>query len=109
MMNEVFKALSDPNRRALLDRLYEDNGLTLSELSEHLDMSRQGVTNHLDILEKANLIVTVWRGRKKLHYLNPAPIHEIYERWIHKYERHHVKALNELKKVMEKDKNKEQR
>lgn len=107
MMNEVFKALSDPSRRALLDSLYENNGLTLSELSEHLDMSRQGVTNHLDILENANLIVTVWRGREKLHYLNPAPIHEIYERWIHKYERHRIQALNELKNVIEKDKTQE--
>lgn len=106
-MNEVFKALSDPSRRALLDSLYENNGLTLSELSEHLDMSRQGVTNHLDILENANLIVTVWRGREKLHYLNPAPIHEIYERWIHKYERHRIQALNELKNVIEKDKTQE--
>lgn len=106
MMNEVFKALADSNRRKLLDKLFLENGQTLSELSEHLDMSRQGVTKHLTILEDANLVVTVWRGREKVHYLNPAPIHEIYERWIDKYEQNHVQALTTLKKALEKTENK---
>src|SRR5699024_6767947 len=101
-MNKVFKALADSGRRKLLDKLFSKNGQTLSELSEHLDMSRQGVTKHLTILEDANLIVTVWRGREKLHYLNPAPIHEVYERWIDKYEQNHVQALNTLKKALDK-------
>lgn len=106
-MDKIFKALADANRRKLLDSLHTENGQTLSELSEHLDMSRQGVTKHLTILEEANLIVTVWRGREKLHYLNPAPIHDIYERWIDKYEQTHVQALNELENIIEKQKKKE--
>ena len=101
-MNKVFKALADSGRRKLLDKLFSKNGQTLSELSEHLDMSRQGVTKHLTILEDANLIVTVWRGREKLHYLNSAPIHKVYERWIDKYEQNHVQALNTLKKALDK-------
>ena len=74
-------------RRKLLDRLHADNGQTLGELCEHLDMTRQAVTKHLVLLEEANLVVTLWRGREKLHYLNPVPIHEIAERWIGKFER----------------------
>ena len=81
-MDKVFKALADPSRRLLLDRLRARNGQTLGELGEHLDMSRQAVTKHLAVLEAANLVVTLWRGREKLHYLNPAPIHEIARRWI---------------------------
>ena len=97
-MDAVFKALADPSRRKLLDELRKENGQTLSELCEHLDMTRQAVTKHLVLLEKANLIAVVWRGREKLHYLNPMPLHEIYERWIGKYERHRLQALSDLKK-----------
>ncbi len=102
-MDTVFKALADPTRRTLLDRLYAKNGQTLSELCEQLGMTRQAVTQHLALLEAANLVVTVWRGREKLHYLNPTPIHEIYERWISKYERHRLAALTELKRGLEAD------
>ncbi|MGB9475805.1 MAG: helix-turn-helix domain-containing protein [Candidatus Udaeobacter sp.] len=100
-MDAVFKALADPSRRKLLDELRKENGQTLSELCEHLDMTRQAVTKHLVLLEKANLIAVVWRGREKLHYLNPMPLHEIYERWIGKYERHRLQALSDLKKGLE--------
>ena len=86
-MDKVFRALADPSRRQLLDRLHASSGQTLGELCEHLDMTRQAVTKHLKLLESANLVVTVWRGREKLHYLNPVPIVEIADRWIHKYER----------------------
>ena len=103
-MDAVFKALADPRRRKLLDELRKENGQTLSELCEHLDMTRQAVTKHLVLLEKANLIAVVWRGREKLHYLNPVPIHEISERWIGKYERHRLQALSDLKKGLEKTK-----
>lgn len=102
-MDAVFKALADPSRRKLLDQLREKNGQILSELCEHLDMTRQAVTKHLALLEKANLVATVWRGREKLHYLNPMPIHEIYERWIGKYERQRLRALHDLKKGLEAD------
>ena len=102
-MDEVFKALADGNRRKLLDRLREDNGQTLGELCRGLKMTRQAVTKHLRILEAANLIATVRRGREKLHYLNPVPLHEIYERWISKYERRHLEALGDLKKHLEQD------
>src|SRR5215207_1670424 len=100
-MDTVFKALADPTRRILLDRLYAKNGQTLSELCEQLGMTRQAVTQHLALLETANLVVIVWRGREKLHYLNPMPIHEIYERWIRKYERQRLEALSELKRGLE--------
>lgn len=100
-MDDVFKALADQGRRELLDRLHEDNGQTLGELCRHLDMTRQAVSKHLAVLEAANLVVTVWRGREKLHYLNPVPIHEIAERWIGKFERHRLRALHELKKGLE--------
>jgi DNA-binding transcriptional ArsR family regulator len=100
-MDKVFKALADPSRRQLLDRLYADNGQTLGQLCEHLDMTRQAVTKHLALLEAANLVVTVWRGREKLHYLNPVPIHEIAERWIGKFERGRLRVLAELKKELE--------
>ena len=100
-MDAVFKALADPGRRTLLDALHKNNGQTLTELCEHLDMTRQAVTKHLALLEAANLVVVIWRGREKLHYLNPAPLHEIYERWIGKYERHRLQALSELKKGLE--------
>ena len=99
--DKVFKALADPGRRRLLDKLQANNGQTLSELCEHLDMSRQAVTKHLLLLEEANLVVVVWRGREKLHYLNPVPINEIFERWVGKYQRQHVKAISDLKKALE--------
>jgi DNA-binding transcriptional ArsR family regulator len=100
-MDAVFKALADQSRRQLLDSLYEKNGQTLAQLCEHLSMTRQAVSKHLALLEDANLVVTVWRGREKLHYLNPMPIHEIYDRWIGKFERHQISALHELKKGLE--------
>ena len=100
-MDAVFKALADKSRRLLLDRLREQNGQTLGELCQRLDMTRQAVTKHLNVLEDANLIATVKRGREKLHYLNPVPIHEIAERWIGKYEGHRLHALADLKKGLE--------
>ncbi len=100
-MDAVFKALADPGRRKLLDALRQHNGQTLTELCAQLDMTRQAVTKHLGLLEKANLVAVVWRGREKLHYLNPVPLHEIYERWISKYERHRLQALSDLKKRLE--------
>src|SRR6266496_6051008 len=100
-MDAVFKALATASRIKLLDQFREKKGQTLSELCEHLAMTRQAVTKHLVLLEKANLIAVVWRGRKKLHYLNPMPLHEIYERWIGKYERHRLQALSDLKKGLE--------
>jgi len=100
-MDAVFRALADASRRQLLDRLHARNGQTLNELCEGLDMTRQAVTKHLAILEAANLVATVKRGREKLHYLNPIPINEIAERWIGKYERGRVRALAELKKNLE--------
>jgi DNA-binding transcriptional ArsR family regulator len=103
-MNAVFKALADENRRELLDNLHKSNGQTLTQLSKHLDMTRQAVAKHLALLESANLVATVWRGREKLHYLNPVPIHEIAERWIGKYERHRLQALSDLKKGLEEKK-----
>jgi DNA-binding transcriptional ArsR family regulator len=100
-MDDVFKALADPSRRELLDRLRVENGQTLGELCARLAMTRQAVSKHLAVLEEANLVATVWRGREKLHYLNPVPIHEIAERWIGKFERSRLDALSELKKALE--------
>jgi DNA-binding transcriptional ArsR family regulator len=101
-MDAVFKALADASRRELLDRLRAENGQTLNELCARLSMTRQAVSKHLAILEEANLVATVWRGREKLHYLNPVPIHEIGERWIGKFERQRVQALSDLKTMLEK-------
>ena len=98
----LFKALADPSRRKLLDVLNAHDGRTLNELCEHLDMTRQGVTQHLGVLEAANLVVTMRRGREKLHFLNPVPLQEIYERWIAKFEKPRLKALSNLKKRLEK-------
>jgi DNA-binding transcriptional ArsR family regulator len=98
----LFKALADPSRRKLLDLLHAHDGRTLSELCEHMDMSRQGVTQHLDVLEEANLVATVRRGREKLHFLNPVPLQEIYERWIAKFEKPRLKALADLRRRLEK-------
>lgn len=100
-MDAVFKALADESRRELLDRLRAENGQTLGELCQRLDMTRQAVSKHLVILEEANLVATVKRGREKLHYLNPVPIHEIAERWIGKFERSRLQALSDLKKSLE--------
>jgi DNA-binding transcriptional ArsR family regulator len=100
-MEKVFKALADASRRELLDRLHADNGQTLGQLCERLTMTRQAVSKHLGILEDANLVATVRRGREKLHYLKPVPIHEIAERWIGKFERSRLDALSELKKALE--------
>jgi DNA-binding transcriptional ArsR family regulator len=100
-MDAVFKALADPGRRKLLDRLFESSGLTLGQLCERMGMSRQAVSQHLALLEEANLVSTSWRGREKLHFLNPVPIHEIYDRWVKKFERRSLKALEQLKKKLE--------
>lgn len=100
-MDEIFRALADPSRRTLLDRLRERNGQTLRELCAELDMARQSVTKHLEVLEAANLVTTVRRGREKLHYLNPAPIGDIGERWISRFDRHRVQALANLKRALE--------
>jgi DNA-binding transcriptional ArsR family regulator len=100
-MDDVFRALADPVRRQLLDSLHARNGQTLNELCEGHAMSRQAVTKHLVILEGANLVVTEKRGREKLHYLNPIPIHDIADRWIGKYERGRLRTLGDLKKKLE--------
>ena len=98
----LFKALADPSRRTLLDILHAHDGQTLGELCNHLDMTRQGVTQHLGVLEEANLVATMRRGREKLHFLNPVPLQEIYERWIAKFEKPRLKALSKLKRNLEK-------
>ena len=100
-MDAVFKALADPSRRELLDRLFAENGQTLNDLCVGLEMSRQAVTKHLAILEEANLIATERRGRVKLHFINPVPINAIAERWIKKFEQRHLTALSALKKKLE--------
>ncbi len=100
--DRLFHSLADPSRRKLLDLLHAHDGRTLGELCEHLDMTRQGVTQHLAVLEAANLVVALRRGREKLHFLNPVPLQEIYERWIAKFEKPRLKALAELKKRLEK-------
>ncbi len=97
----LFKALADPSRRKLLDRLYANDGQTLSELCEHLDMTRQSVTQHLDLLEASNLVTTLRRGREKLHMLNPVPLQDVYERWLAKFEKPRLKALHDLKRRLE--------
>jgi DNA-binding transcriptional ArsR family regulator len=104
-MDKVFKALADPGRRRLLDRLHANNAQTLGELCGHLDMTRQAVTKHLKLLEAANLVVTIWRGREKLHYLNPVPILEIADRWIGKFERGRLRVLADLKEKLEGESN----
>ena len=110
-MDAVFKALADPTRRQLLDRLRAKNGQTLSALCEEMDMTRQAVSKHLALLEGANLVTTVKQGREKLHYLNPVPIQQIYMRWIGKFEQSRLAALHNLKEALEasatpRDKNK---
>jgi DNA-binding transcriptional ArsR family regulator len=102
-MDVVFKALADPTRRQLLDSLQAHNGQTLNELCEQMDMTRQAVTKHLVILEKANLVATLREGREKHHFLNPVPINDIAERWIGKFERGRLKALSDLKRTLERE------
>ena len=97
----VFRALSDPSRRTLLDRLHKRDGQTLTELCVDLDMSRQAVTLHLDVLEAAHLVLTSRHGRLKLHSLNPVPLQDIYDRWICKFERSRMRALGDLKRRLE--------
>ena len=102
-LDRVFKALADPTRRRLLDQLHRDNGQTLTALCEHMEMTRQAVTQHLQLLEDANLVAVVWQGREKLHYLNPVPLFEIQDRWINKFERSRLGALRDLKRKLEED------
>src|SRR5215471_12779394 len=99
-LDAAFRALADPTRRRLLDALNDRNGQTLRELCADLDMARQSVSKHLAILEAANLVTTIRRGREKLHYLNAAPISEIAERWISRYDQQRVSALSDLKKAL---------
>jgi DNA-binding transcriptional ArsR family regulator len=99
--DKVFKALGDPTRRQLLDLLCQQNGQTLGQLCEHLDMARQSATQHIGLLEAANLVTTVWRGREKLHFINPVPLHEVYERWVRKFERQRLRLLDDLKNQLE--------
>ncbi|HEU0166591.1 MAG TPA: metalloregulator ArsR/SmtB family transcription factor [Chloroflexota bacterium] len=99
--DRVFKALADPTRRFLLDLLYERDGRTLGELESPLDMTRFGVMKHLKLLEEAGLVVTQRRGREKIHFLNPVPIRQLYERWIDKYTERQAAALVALKKELE--------
>jgi DNA-binding transcriptional ArsR family regulator len=97
----LFKALADAGRRKLLDRLHAHDGQTLNELCQHMGMTRQGVTQHLALLEAANLVAVQRRGREKLHFLNPVPLQDIYDRWIRKFERPRLKALGDLKRRLE--------
>ena len=99
--DKVFKALADSTRRRLLDLLFEQNGQSLGQLCDHLDMARQSATQHLEILEAANLVTSIKRGRERLHYINPVPIHEVYERWVRKFERERLSLLHELKTRLE--------
>jgi DNA-binding transcriptional ArsR family regulator len=100
-IDKVFKALADSSRRQVLDRLHDRNGQSLSELCDGLEMTRQAVTQHIGVLEQANLVSVQRRGREKLHYFNPVPIHEIYSRWIRKFEEPRLDALLELKNTLE--------
>ncbi|TGL44445.1 ArsR/SmtB family transcription factor [Leptospira perdikensis] len=100
-VDQVFKAMADPSRRKVLDLLYANNGQTLSSLCEDLDMQRQSATQHIEILIKANLVSVVWKGREKLHFINPVPIHEVYERWVRKFEQNRLGFLHDLKVQLE--------
>ena len=101
----VFRALADASRRRLLDRLHANNGQTLGDLCQNMKMSRQAVAKHLAILEEANLVSTQWRGREKLHFINPVPINGIAERWISKFEAPRLDALSDLKRRLEGENN----
>jgi len=103
--DDVFRALADTSRRLLLDRLYAQNGQTLGDLCQGLDMTRQAVTKHLHILEEANLVTSQKQGRSKRHYLNPVPIHEIAQRWIDKFEQPRLDSLSQLKQKLEGESN----
>ncbi len=103
MDDDIFKALADPTRRQLLDALHEQDGQTLGELERRFEMTRFGVMKHLKQLEEAGLVVTVRRGREKLHYLNPVPIRTIYERWVSKYAESWASPLTQLKHDLEKE------
>ncbi|HKP88649.1 MAG TPA: SRPBCC domain-containing protein [Thermoleophilaceae bacterium] len=102
-MDEVFRALSDPTRRGLLDELYREDGQTLSALEERLPMTRFGVMKHLRVLEEAHLVVTRRRGREKLHFLNPVPIRLVHDRWVSKYAEPWAAGLSELKRDLERE------
>ncbi|MCW7505509.1 ArsR/SmtB family transcription factor [Leptospira paudalimensis] len=97
----IFKAMADPNRRKVLDLLFSKNGQTLTQLCEKLDMQRQSASQHIEILVKANLVTVVWKGREKLHFLNPVPIYEVYERWVRKFEENRLGFLHEIKTQLE--------
>lgn len=99
--DQVFKAMADPNRRKVLDLLYANNGQTLTALCEQLDMQRQSATQHIEILIKANLVTVVWKGREKLHFINPVPIYEVYARWVRKFEENRLGFLHDLKTQLE--------
>jgi DNA-binding transcriptional ArsR family regulator len=101
LMDQVFKALADSSRRALLDQLHQRNGQSLNELCRHLSMTRQGITKHLNILIQADLVVPLWRGREKLHFLNPAPLKQISKRWIDKHSAACLRALDDLTKGLD--------
>lgn len=101
--DKVFKALGDPSRRRLLDLLCETNGQTLGQLCAGLDMTRQSTTQHLGLLEDANLVTTRRRGREKLHFINPVPLHDVYERWVRKFETNRLTLLHDLKQLLEGD------
>src|SRR5438132_12560598 len=100
--NDVCRALDDQKRRALLDQLQQNNGQTLNQLCRHLPLTRQGITKHLRLLIKADLVVPLWRGREELHYLNPAPLKQISERWLDKHKAAGRRALNDLTKGLDK-------
>jgi DNA-binding transcriptional ArsR family regulator len=102
--DKVFKALADPTRRRVLDLLAETNGQTLGQLCDQLAMARQSATQHIGLLEDANLISTVRRGREKLHFINPVPLHDIYERWVRKFEKQRLTLLHDLKRELEGEK-----
>ncbi|ABZ92753.1 Transcriptional regulator (ArsR family) [Leptospira biflexa serovar Patoc strain 'Patoc 1 (Ames)'] len=97
----VFKAMADPNRRKVLDLLFSKNGQTLGQLCEELEMQRQSATQHIEILINANLITVIWKGREKLHFINPVPIYEVYERWVRKFEENRLGFMHDLKKQLE--------
>lgn len=100
-MDTIFKALADPTRRAMLDKLLSSPGLTLGELVEDTDMARQSASKHLALLEQAGLVLVEWQGREKKHFLNPGPIQEISRRWVDKFASHHIDAVINLKHALE--------
>ena len=103
-LDKIFKALADPSRRAILDSLYDQDGQTLNGLCGIVSFSRQALSKHLNILEKAGLVVIEWEGREKLHYLNPVPLQEISDRWVRKYARQRARSVIALKNALEEKK-----